>query len=330
MKKAIFLLLACATLSPAAMARNHTRQTAGTVMSPAFTNHTANKTTGTSTDTLYAPGLLACDLTWFTVGNSTDSGYLSGTNIYQDYGKLMHYSLPNYGLSMPATVNATYAWFAVKSVKNNGSVTAKVYADNGSGAPGALLGTSVAQSVSALDTLSQGPTLFTFTTPVTITTNDIYVGIDFSALYTSHDTLALLETDDCSSADTLDAWEQWNDGTFHYFYYEYGFTPDLAIYPVISGKGLAVNNIAMQSFKAVCYPSPASGTAHISFTSPVSGIVSIGLKDMTGKLVSQRNVSASNGSTYNESIDVSNLSAGMYFCELNAGSNRQVLKVSVR
>lgn len=258
-------------------------------------------------------------------------GYLTGNNGYLDKEKLMAYRLAEYSAALPAHVDTVFALFSLKYLMGNGSVTAKIYSSNASGAPDALLATSAPVTVGAIDTTGNVLTTFTFANTVALPTERFYVSIDFNALYATGDTLALLNVaDDCTDVDTTTAWEKWDDNTFISMISSWQFVTEMAIFPSITGAPLGVKGFVKNDFGAACYPVPATDQLVVSFTGQDNGSTAIRMKDITGKIVSTMQLNTSKGNTYKVPFDVSNLSRGLYFVELSSGSNKGMMKVSVQ
>ncbi|WP_375443319.1 T9SS type A sorting domain-containing protein [uncultured Fibrella sp.] len=91
---------------------------------------------------------------------------------------------------------------------------------------------------------------------------------------------------------------------------------------------LATEPLPMASFAV--YPNPASGSVRV--TAELSQAATEGTMTLTspsGQTLRQLPVAVRNGKQISEQLDVSQLPAGMYFLQLNAGDARQVKKIMV-
>ncbi len=263
-----------------------------------------------------------------------DGDYLAGNNSFGDKEFLMGYQLSEYGLGLPARVDTVKMFVGFKYQAGNGSVRAKVYADDGTGAPGVLLGTSAAKTVSVLDTTNV--TNFIFPAPVALTTNKFFVSLDASAIYATGDSVALLSTDgECSSSTDMGAYLRLSNNDIVAYSaaaadggYETNF--DLAVFPVITANTTGINNIVKNNFSASVYPVPATNSVTISFTGQDNGNTILNLKDITGKTVASNSLHTVNGNAYKTTFDVSSLGRGLYFAELSSGNNKGMIKVSIQ
>lgn len=257
--------------------------------------------------------------------SATDGGYVSGTNGYGDLQKMMRYTLSDFGSALPATVDTVMAFFGTKYVSGDGNVTAKVYADDGSGAPGALLGTSMPVAVSALDT-SGLPTPFIFSAAVPLTTNQFFVSIDFGGLYATGDTAALFSSDECSSVDPDAAWDQFDDESFMKVSStdNWGLNIEFFILARLTTFSTGVQQATNGALQTKVYPNPASDLLTVSLGT--SAPFSVSLKDVTGRTVLTQEVR--NGATAN--LQVASFQAGIYFCEVTQNGRKEVQRIVIQ
>ena len=97
---------------------------------------------------------------------------------------------------------------------------------------------------------------------------------------------------------------------------------------------VSVRNIENNEVNAVnnlnVYPNPMQTTGTVSFTlNENSDNNSIEVFDINGKLMLKENLGRLLKGTYNETIDVSNLSNGTYFIKLNSGTQSKLSKIVV-
>lgn len=335
MKKLITLTLLSACFAISAFAQQKSITNLHKKSEPSFRPRAAQRGTAVVSGLLYPESFSSGSSCLTTIGIYTsDVDYMVGNNTYGDKEFLMRYDLSEYGAGLPATVDTVVAEIGYKYQGGNGSVRAKVYADDGTGAPGALLGTSVAKTVSQIsDTTDDN---FIFTTPVSITTNKFFVAIDASSLYATGDTVALYSTDgECTSTDQTAAWTKTDNNSFIAFSADlndggWASALDLGIFAAITANQLAINNVVKNNFSAHAYPVPANNTVTISFTGQDNDNTTLNFKDITGKTISTSSLKTIKGSNYKVPFNVNNLSSGMYFVEIASGINKGMIKVSVQ
>lgn len=160
---------------------------------------------------------------------SPASGYLTGNNSYGDLSKAEYYVN-----TMPGAQVTGGLFYFAKAKTNNPStsaITVKVWDATGAGgAPGNVLGSQTKLiSQIATDVTNQALTYVPFSSPPTVSGN-FYLGISMSQ--TAGDTVALVSTL-FSSPLPDNAWEQWDDATWHLFDSVYGSGMDLFALPVL-------------------------------------------------------------------------------------------------
>lgn len=75
------------------------------------------------------------------------------------------------------------------------------------------------------------------------------------------------------------------------------------------------------------YPNPFNPTTKIDFSVPESGLVSLNIYDVSGKMVGQLVNNVLRGGSYSAEFNASNLSSGIYFYTLKTGSMVQTKKM---
>jgi len=297
-------------------------------------NMAANKATGTVSTVLFPASFGSgspCAST-ISVYGDTSVGYFAGVDKFGDNELLMRYTLSDYGLTTPASVDTAYGFFGFKYKSGNGNVRAKIYAADGTGAPAALLGTSGDISVAAVDTTGKA-TKFIFSSPISLTTKTFFVSIDISSLYATHDTVALFSTDNsCSTTKPLAAWTKESDNNFYAYadsLNNWGFSLDMGIFAHLTATPLAVPNTAISAMQMTAYPQPATSQVYIDFTGNQNGLVQLDLMDITGKLITENSINTVIGQHYKVPFDVSNLTPGLYFTQVVSGTEKGMIKVMV-
>src|SRR6266536_3291065 len=184
-----------------------------------------------------------------------DSGFLNGTNFYEDKQKANYFDL-----SATAYTYLTSAFIAFGSANSSEvadmskEILFKVYGDN-AGAPGSLLATEERTLSQIKEDVDAG--IFTeigFASPILLpASKKIYVSVDISNFSYTKDTVWIRGTLDGEDVPGL-AWEQWSDNTWIAFSdpndYELDIT--LLILPVVgtSASSCSVLPVKLISFNA--------------------------------------------------------------------------------
>ena len=160
-----------------------------------------------------------------------DSGWICGTNGWQDKEKAMKFYLGN------ATVTGAIPFFGIRK-GTNGTVYAKIYTrDATTKGPGTLLATSNGIAMSAIDTFNSGinfRNVFHFTPAISVT-DTFFISFTLPTFVNNNTELGLIsESINCSRPYRYNAWEQWYDNTWHSFFAAYNANIDMAIFPVIN------------------------------------------------------------------------------------------------
>lgn len=77
------------------------------------------------------------------------------------------------------------------------------------------------------------------------------------------------------------------------------------------------------------YPNPFNPSTQISYSIPVASEVTLNVYDVTGRRVQQLVSSQQSAGTYSVSLNANNLSSGIYFYEIIAGSYREVRRMTL-
>lgn len=290
----------------------------------------------TATTTAFIPASFStssCSLTIYGAGTtSVTGGYVAGNNRYGDKEKAMRYSLTDKGLMLPATVSNVSLFIGEKKAGGPGTgiMTVKIYADN-AGLPGALLGTSSTKTISTLTAGSYTANIFTFTTPVALTTSAFFVSADFSAA--GPDTLGLVQTlDGCVATSSLSAWDKDNANAWGTMKSGWNMTTDLGIFPVVTAELLDVNVKELSAnglSLSPAFPNPAKDEVNINFNLAQAGNVEIALFDVTGKQVEHVKLENLQTGSHSAKLDVSVLNAGIYMYSVKANNAQAFSKLTV-
>lgn len=198
--------------------------------------------------TFAVPMLNGCDsigwppigqsITWYTV--PTDSGYLSGNNIYDDKAKGNFFDMTG---STANYVNRAIIGLGPVNAKAGGPLTAAVNVkvlDGTSGSPGAVLGT-FNSTLQEMRDRRLGFTYIVFSPAVSLPPSKRFflfvefpgIGWTVPAFASTNDTITLLSTALNEPAVSI-GWEQWDDNSFHSMEDGWGVKLNHHLYPIVS------------------------------------------------------------------------------------------------
>ena len=262
-------------------------------------------------------------------------GFIGGMNDFGDLEKAqrMIASQGNF------TVTNIITSFGVGKIVGDGELAAKIYeVDEMTNGPGALAGTSDPIKVSDinLDPSIALPTGFTFSTPVAVIGQEFFVSIDFSALYTSQDTVSLLLTDvDCGFAE--DAWELFDDGTTWVsmsnleeswgLLSNFSMIATLQLDEVSSTKELLGTDGRIRLRAA--FPNPAQSSITIAYDLEMKSTVQLEIYSLDGKMIQQLNQGNQPTGQYQVVIPIEQLSEGMYLYGIVTEKGRLMNKFTI-
>ena len=99
---------------------------------------------------------------------------------------------------------------------------------------------------------------------------------------------------------------------------------------VVTRKGVGVNEFRRESITNVqSYPNPAREKVNISFISDEAANVKLKLYDLAGAVIKSRGTEIQGGQSHTFTLNVSRLTSGMYFFELNNGRGKVIQKLIV-
>lgn len=271
-------------------------------------------------DTLL-PGIFfdACADTLFTI-LADDGGYVAGTNDLLDREKAQYILLEELGTFQALGI---VAYFAAADPEISGrSLQAKLYAlDTESGGPGECLATSSPLSISAVQMNDTDflPTVFSFPEPIASNDTEFFIAIDFSDVYeVSSGNIGLWSTRD-GCGDGFDAWEQWEDGSWHALNEEVSWNLNLAFY-----MGLIITTDFTSSTTTIAgleqwrlFPNPATTEAYCTFKLKTSlEGARLTLVNAQGQSVYQQLIPRLSAGQHQLPIPVGHLPAGLYTYQL--------------
>lgn len=269
-------------------------------------------------DTLTTPGFGGP----FYLYSAPNSGYIAGTNGFDDEAKAQEFSI-----NQSATVYGAVFWAAAKNWASESAasqLTMNLHQMNGPGedlsglvnvAPGTILQTQQME-LQRVDT-SGFFTYMEFNTPTTVT-SDYSISLNFTSLNGS-DEIGIVTTQDGAAGGTELAWEQWVGGEWHTMNEAWNTNSDgdfdLAIFPVVCSSLVDIQN-GNSSLVLNLYPNPNNGQFGVTYASTGSIDGTLEVYDMVGKMISTVPVAGSAGV---KSFDLSNHQSGIYTVRLVSG-----------
>lgn len=252
------------------------------------------------------------NLNLYLVSEAGQNGYVSGNNSYGDKAKAEKISTFVAG----SKVKGAIFYFAIANTGNaNDVITAKVWNSGGTGGkPGAVLGSKTAKIIDIAANVNLFETTY-IEFPVLIpVTGPFYVGTDLNN--TPGDTVAIITTSDGDvPAGANSAWEQQASNVW-YPYSEpspTGWGLDLKhfIFPVMCTT-VGIGEILQESNVSV-FPNPVNQNLSVVIGKDVKNS-SVLIYNLLGQQVAPATINNSGKLTY--SVDVSNLTPGVYFIQV--------------
>lgn len=257
-----------------------------------------------------------------TVVASPNGGYASGTNGYGDREKLQAF-VP----TQPYSVLGAIVWFAVKNQLSaqpeqsniwlklrRHDITTQATVPFIAGPKETI--DSVSFSINNLQaglSTELGYNYLAFNSPVLVS-SPYGISISFTEGMQAEDTLAIMHSADDSVITVGQSWETWN-GNWRRMIDNWGLNVDFAIFPVIDTtlNGLA----AVPSIDFNVYPNPADNQLSVSLDQ-AKGDVVIEVLNMKGQTMMHL---SEKQSIISHSLDISNLSKGVYFLKITSNGH---------
>lgn len=199
--------------------------------------------------------------------------------------------------------------------------------------PGAALATENIL-LSNVDT-SNFFTYVPLTTPITMSAPIFYVSVDATALRATQDTVGFacdaqgegigMAFHEVSVLTGTPMWAQTD------FLFSCNLDRNIAYFPVIDEGTVGINDKEFYNdMQLSAFPNPANNQATISFRlNKEMSNVNIKMFDLTGKEVLNLNKGTLAAGLYNETVDATNLEAGIYFYSIIANGTRFTKKLTI-
>jgi hypothetical protein len=255
-----------------------------------------------------------------------DGGYIAGSNSFGDLAKAQSFAAPQ----QPSEITGIIYWSAGK-IDDGGSVTANLYALDGSGsdlsgqvnsAPGTVLSTQV-QALQRVDTAGFLNRI-EFSSPQ-IVSGPFAVGLDFTGFSGSDELGIVTNLDgDANGADL--AWERWSDGDWYSMNSAWNSQNDgdfdLGIFPILCPQTVTGLDDGKLSFNL--YPNPNDGRFVLVNANRIDAVMTI--YNAMGQEVLIENLTGSDVIP----LDVSNQDAGIYFLKVESDSGQWTQRVVIK
>lgn len=279
-------------------------------------------------------GTGACDTIWnpsfadptnqWTLIPSVGGGYVSGTNGYGDLAKAEAYTPVN-STSYISDIIVMFGDVTTTSGDPNSRVAFVIYDLDGPGtttagtvstAPGTILG---AGSVAVTQLITTSPMLIGMPSTVTVT-GPYAVGVDFSLL-TAGDSVAVVSTSDGDAGNSERSWEQLSDGSWITLLQSWPLDVDLTLVPIECDQlpvGIAT---PVEANEFYIFPNPTNNILNVVSGSDLNNTSLLSVIDISGQVISQTILT-----NRQSAIDVSQLTAGIYFAKLSSAATTNTLK----
>lgn len=262
-------------------------------------------------------------------------GTVGGVNSFGDLEKAqrMIYSEGNFN------VTSIFAFFAEVDIIGDGELTAKIYeVDATTNGPGDLVNISDPIKVSDInvDAAIAVPTPFIFSTPATVSGNEFFVSIDFSALYATQDTAGLLMTvENCGFAE--DAWELFSDGATWVSMSDpdmsWNLVANFFVIAALELDGVSSTQELLGTDGSIrlqdAFPNPASANVTIAYELESKSTVQLEIYTLDGKSIQQLHQGSQSAGQYQVTIPTGRLADGMYLYGIVTDKGRLMNKFIV-
>lgn len=212
---------------------------------------------------------------------------------------------------------------------NNVNVTAKIYtATTNASAPGSMLGQQTASMGAILAGYTGTANLFvytyTFTSPVPVS-GPFYAAITTPT--TAGDTIALVN----QTGNPNNAWEKWSDNTWHSIQSAWGYTVGQN-----AGLGAIVTGSLVSTFLSdngwirmlQIFPNPSNGNITLNIGLDNFRHIEISVTNLLGQEVYRERLENYLVGMHN--LDLTHLTNGIYFLNIQSGSEKRSEKIVIR
>lgn len=258
----------------------------------------------------------ACGSTVLTYLSSSNWGFVAGTNGFGDKEKAQRLE---YSTTADIDILEIWAFFAIAKPVGDGTVKMKLYSTFSDGGPDALIGETGSSRVSGLGISDSAivATIFPVIGNVSLSGESSFLAsLDISSIYATNDTVSLFTTEE-PCGDTTSSWELFSDDTWAnmsssitwdlqldlYIASVISFDETSSISDRLSLRGLAIGP---------AFPSPAQNSLTIPVTLDQPTDIEVAVYDLAGRQVYSIQKGMLAGGEHEISLNINNLSTGLY------------------
>ncbi len=286
---------------------------------------TVTNGSGSSCDTITNFDFANDTATILISGGTGGVGYVSGQNNYGDIAKVDLYNVSGSN----QTVDGVFISFGVGTSSGTGQVAnVRVWDNDGAGGlPNTILGTTSLSYDTIANYVNNNEIVWVDFTPNIPVSGDIYIGVEFG--YTAGDTLAIVHCND-GNITVGTAFEKWSDNTWHPYSLPnpngWGINVAHLMLPVICP--LVGLSESQAPFIMNVFPNPSSSLLNIHLPDQsLNASVKFRLLNLLGAEMRSELIPYSNSQIYQ--LDVSELSTGIYFLEVESNAGRRIEKIQI-
>lgn len=280
-----------------------------------------------ATDTAYYPTFGdECARDAITLGIEQAWGRISGMNAFGDLEKAQRLEFTT---TTSYRVIGALVYFETPAIVGDGLVNCKIYSvSTQTSGPGNLLGFSNGIKLSDITPPDSMPraTAFSFEDGINVDLEEsrFFLSVDFSSLYSTFDTLVLLQTiTECG--DGGNTWEQWVDGTWVPINSldSWQVNSDFMMSAIVEFDETTSNRdyISNQGIKLYPpFPNPARDRVTLSFSLDNSSPVILRIFDQKGGLIESIDLGLQNSGRNNYTLPTQHLASGYYIYQIKGNS----------
>ena len=271
-----------------------------------------------------------CTFDLVTLGVNNQWGRVSGMNGLGDLEKAQTLTFDGHDAYR---IVGAMVWFERPAIVGDGTLICKIYTPHSDdGRPDRLIGQSDAIKSSEIiapdDTMSY-PTIFTFEhgAPILPDRPSFILSCDFSNLYSTFDTVVMLQTID-GCGDGGDSWELFSDGqtwTNIASSISWELNADFVMAAVVDFEDPTSDHAYIRKGDLQLYPplpNPASDEIIIRFAARHDRSTHIKIFDQLGKLTRNINLGFLSVGDHRIAVQISDLTKGIYYYEVQLGTDR--------
>jgi PKD repeat protein len=275
----------------------------------------------------------------------SDSGYVSGNNIYGDLAKAEYYSSANLANTQIKSVIVLFFRSGTVGTKGTGTVSLDILNGNTTTGPsGTALGTATASLASIVSTTPTAnvdycgnpglafpsaimiPYKFMFATPVTTPASGFFASLNLPT--TTGDTLVVFQNTDFGIAHNVStAWElnAGSPATWGDVQSDWGFNNPVSfsILPIVCPLAAGIEHNELGS-NINLFPNPNNGQFNFAATLAEPTNLNFTVVNTLGQIVYVKSINNVSNTILN--FDLSNLAKGIYYANITDSNNHKTVK----